>query len=313
MTDFLNPDLAYDHFERDQWQQLRSEEPLTLTQRDMEKLNGFSDPVSLEEVEQVYLPLSRLLSFYVTDVQQLHQATARFLSHSYPKVPYVIGVAGSVAVGKSTTSRVLQALLSRWPNHPVVEIVTTDGFLYSTKELQARNLMQRKGFPESYDVGKLLNVLHRIKSGEKNISVPIYSHHHYDVLPNKQQILQAPDIVILEGLNILQINKPNQASLFVSDYLDFSLYVDADSNLIKKWFLERVMTFWRGPFQAPDAYFHFLTKMTQEEVMKFAERVWCEINEENLTQNILPFKYRANLILTKGEKHAVEQVSLRKL
>src|SRR3989339_292996 len=296
---------AYNQFSREEWRHFRHDEPLTLTAEDLAKLRGQMEDVSLAEVEQIYLPLSRLLSFYVTAAQQLHQVTGRFLNHAEPKVPFIIGVAGSVAVGKSTSSRLLQALLSRWPDHPLVEIITTDGFLFSNTELEKQKLMHRKGFPESYDVGSLISTLQKIKSGEKNLKTPIYSHHSYDVIKGAFDVIQQPDIIILEGLNILQ-NHP--AAISVSDFLDFSIYVDAPTELIKKWYVERVMKFWQGPFQDEKSYFHHLTRLNSEEIRKFAEKIWQEINEENLVQNILPYKYRAKLILQKGEAHTVETV-----
>jgi len=315
MSSLKFPRVVYDQFSRIQWEQFRSDEPLTLTESDVQKLKCKSDEVSLQEVEQIYLPLSRLLSQDVRASQDLHQATAQFLNQSTPKVPYIIGVAGSVAVGKSTTSRVLKALLSRWPSHPRVEIITTDGFLFPKAVLEKENLMSRKGFPESYDVASLVSVLQQIKSGEKKVSVPVYSHHHYDIMLGEKQVIENLDIIILEGLNILQMPMVNnvETATYVSDFLDFSLYVDAETNLIKKWFLDRVLQFWKGPFQQKDSYFNYLTKMNQEEVVKFSEKVWREINEENLYQNILPYKYRAKLILHKGNDHLVDQVFLRKL
>lgn len=307
---------AYLQFTRQQWCDFRQDTPLTLTEQDLEKLHGQTEVVLLNEVEAIYLPLSRLLSFYVTARQGLHHATSKFLGRPEPKVPYIIGIAGSVAVGKSTTSRVLKALLSRWPNHPSVEIITTDGFLYPTKKLEAESLMQRKGFPESYNTPLLLQVLNDIKSGKRNVKIPLYSHHLYDIIPNKFGIIDQPDIVILEGLNILQtgMKKPHeQPQLFVSDFFDFSLFVDAGTEIIKQWYIDRVLSFRNNSFKDSTAYFHHLTKMNKEEVIKFAERNWREINEVNLVENILPFKNRAQLILHKGKEHAVEAVYLRKL
>lgn len=301
--------IAYNQFSREQWGHFRHDEPLTLTADDIVKLRGQMEDVSLAEVEQIYLPLSRLLSFYVTAAQQLHQVTGRFLNRAEPKVPFIIGIAGSVAVGKSTSSRLLQALLSRWPNHPRVQIMTTDGFLLPNLELEKQKLMHRKGFPESYDVASLISTLQKIKAGEKNIKAPIYSHHAYDVIKGAYEVIQQPDIIILEGLNILQTHA---VAISVSDFLDFSIYVDAPTALLKEWYVERVMKFWQGPFQDEKSYFHYLTGLNSEEIIKFAEKIWREINEENLNQNILPYKYRATLIMQKGEAHTVEKVWLRK-
>lgn len=306
----------YLEFTRTEWSRFRKDAPLTLTISDLDSLKGHTEAVSLSEVEEIYLPLSRLLSFHVIARQHLYQVTQEFLGNPEPKVPYIIGVAGSVAVGKSTTSRVLKALLSRWPHHPNVEIITTDGFLYSNKELEYRELMHRKGFPESYDMKHLLRVLNDIKAGKSHIRIPVYSHHLYDILENKYEIINHPDIIILEGLNILQTGiERNDSShkTFVSDFLDFSLFVDADIATIKSWYITRVLSFWNSEFRDPRAYFHYLTAMEKEEVTTFAEKVWEETNKINLIQNILPFKHRAQIILIKKEDHSVQRVCLRKL
>lgn len=313
---FVQEPTAYLHFNRQEWCRYRNETASPLVEADLQRLQGQSEVVSLREVEEIYLPLSRLLSLYVTATQSLHAATEKFLRKPEPKVPYVIGVAGSVAVGKSTTSRILQLLLSHWPHHPHVVVVTTDGFLYSTAELERRGIMHRKGFPESYDLQKLISFLLAIKSGQAEVMAPIYSHHHYDIIPDEYITVNQPDIVIIEGLNILQtgLTKPGvQPQWFVSDFLDFSIFVDADRDIIKQWFIERVLTFTKTEFKKPDAYFHFLVKMKPEEIIKFAERVWREINEVNLVENILPFQPRARLILTKDQNHSVQNVYLRKL
>jgi type I pantothenate kinase len=308
---------VYRHFSRAQWCSLRQGAPLTLTETEVEELRGRNEVVSLQEVTEIYLPLSRLLSLYVIARQGLYCATGEFLGSEVPKVPYIIGVAGSVAVGKSTTSRVLKALLSRWPSHPKVEIITTDGFLYPNAELEERGIMHRKGFPESYNVQKLIDALSRIKAGESAVSVPVYSHHEYDIVTDESLVVDQPDIIIVEGLNILQTNLEQAAverlPVFVSDFFDFSLFVDAKPEVIRQWYIERVLTLWEGPFQAPDSYFHHLSQLRHEEVVKFGERIWREINEINLHENILPYKGRAQLILRKGADHMVQEVSLRKL
>ena len=307
----------YLEFTREEWCNFRQDTPLTLTEKDLEKLHGQTEVASLKEIEEIYLPLSRLLNFYVTARQALYRATGQFLGKPEPKVPYVIGVAGSVAVGKSTTSRILQALLSRWTDHPDVEVITSDGFLYPNAKLKSNGLMKRKGFPESYDTAHLLWVLHAIKSGKRHIAVPIYSHHYYDIVPNQQEFIDQPDIVILEGLNILQtdikknIQQPN--NVFVSDFFDFSLFVDAEMKIIKKWYIDRVLNFWKSVFLDPDSYFHYLTLLSESEVVKFAVHIWREINEVNLKENILPYKNRAQLILEKGIDHSVQRVYLRKI
>ncbi len=307
---------AYLTFLREDWLCFRKDYPLTLTEADLAELQGHTETISLTEIEAIYLPLSRLLSFYVTAMQGLHSASGRFLGTPEPKVPYIIGVAGSVAVGKSTTSRALKALLSRWPNHPSVTVVTTDGFLYPNAVLEEQGLMQRKGFPESYDLNALLNFLQAVKSGEHNAKAPIYSHQTYDIVPNEFIEVGKPDIVILEGLNILQtgVQKPNQKTeLFVSDFLDFSIFVDAETSIIQQWYIDRVVKFSQTTFRDPNSYFYYLSKMKPEEIHQFAERIWKEINEINLFQNILPYRERAQLILKKGANHLVEQVKLRKL
>ena len=307
MKNKLSP---YCEFDRQQWSHYRNDEPLTLTEDDLDNLRGVNEMVSLKEVEDFYLPLSRLLNLYVTQKQSLHHVTSDFLDSEAPRVPYIIGVAGSVAVGKSTTSRILQALLSRWPNHPNVALVTTDGFLFPNSELEKQGLMSRKGFPESYDVKSLIRFLSDLKAGEKNTEVPLYSHSIYDIIPDEMMQVSQPDIVIIEGLNILQASGAN---IFVSDFLDFSIYVDADTNSIKQWYLDRVLYFCQGPFREPDNYFHHLSKLNLEEQMKFAEKVWHEINEQNLIENIMPFRERAGLILHKAENHDIDKVMLRKL
>ncbi|OGT50699.1 MAG: type I pantothenate kinase [Gammaproteobacteria bacterium RIFCSPHIGHO2_12_FULL_42_13] len=305
-------DKTHLEFTRQEWLNFRHDAPMTLTEADLARLQGQIQTISLTEVSEIYLPLSRLLSFYVTSTQALHQEVEHFLSKSEPRVPYLIGVSGSVAVGKSVTSRILQALLSRWPGHPYVQVVTTDCFLYPNAILEARGLMGRKGFPESYDVATLLNFLMAVKSGKTAVDAPLYSHQTYDILPNEHLVVKKPDILILEGVNILQTGATN-ASPFVSDFLDFSVFVDADSHDIRQWYIDRVVKFSQTSFQDKKAYFHFLSTFSKSRVRAFAEKMWCEINAVNLTENILPTKNRAQLILRKDKKHAIEMVYLRKL
>lgn len=313
----LNPESsAYLTFSRKDWLYFRKDFPLTLTENDLDQLHGQMQTVLLSEIADIYLPLSRLLSFYVTASQSLCQATEDFLGTSEPKVPFIIGVAGSVAVGKSTVSRILKALLSRWASHTRVALVTTDGFLYPNAVLEKQGLMQRKGFPESYDLRRLLQFLHDIKSGKEHVTAPTYSHYFYDVMPKELIEINKPDIVILEGLNILQMStqKPGQQlALFVSDFFDFSIFVDAEVPVIQQWYIDRVIKFSQTIFKQPDSYFYFLSKMKPEAVRQFAERTWKEINEVNLFQNILPCRERARLILKKGGDHSIQQVKLRKL
>jgi type I pantothenate kinase len=302
----------YLHFSREEWGRFRDNLPLTLQETDLQRLGSTHEKMSLDEVEKIYLPLSRLLSLYVRATQLLHEASCDFLGKPAPKVPYLIGVAGSVAVGKSTTSRVLQALLSRWPHHPKGSLVATDGFLYSLAELERRGLLSKKGFPESYDIQRLIQFLGAVKSGEPHIYAPVYSHHLYDILPNERLELEAPDIVIVEGLNILQTGAA-ESKTFVSDFFDFTIFVDADTCSIKQWFIDRVLQFKNTAFQDPSAYFHFIAKMTTEETIKFCQDIWRDINERNLRENILPYKNRARLILYKELDHTVQKVLLRKL
>lgn len=307
---------AYLKFNREQWQCFREDTPLTLTEADLSNLKGQLEPLSMIEVEEVYLPLSRLLNLYVIATQQLHQVASHFLGSPEPRVPYLIGVAGSVAVGKSTTSRVLQALLSRWPDHPKVVLMTTDGFLYPNSKLEQLGLMQRKGFPESYDLKALMALLAAIKSGKGRLRAPVYSHQRYDIIPDEYTEINRPDIVIVEGLNILQndvLKSGKQHDLFVSDFFDFTVYVDAEIEVIKHWYVERVLKFCQTAFKNPSDHFHFLTSLSIPEQIKFAERVWQEINGVNLLANILPYRQRARLILKKAADHSVQHVYLRKL
>lgn len=306
----------YLRFDRRSWQVFKRDMPLKLTVDDISKLHGKYESVSVQEVLEVYLPLSRLLNLYVTAAQELFQVTAQFLGHPEPRVPYIIGIAGSVAVGKSTTSRVLQALLSCWETHPHVEIVTTDGFLYPNAILEEKNIAHRKGFPESYDLRKLINFLSDLKAGKKNLAVPIYSHQIYDITPDVQ-IINQPDIIILEGLNLLQQSAkpslPQKGQVFVTDYIDFSIYVHAQTSMIKQWYLDRFMKFRELAKEKPALYLHQFTLMSDETALSYAENIWTLINELNLIENILPYKERAKLILEKDENHCVQDVYLRKI
>ena len=313
------PDLVspYRSFSRDEWAHLRADAPLTLSVDDLTRLQSINDPISLDEIVAIYLPLSRLLSLYVAATQGLFKATQRFLmAEAEVKVPYVIGVAGSVAVGKSTTARVLQALLSRWPNTPKVELVTTDGFLLPNAELERRGLMQRKGFPESYDSAAILRFLSDVKAGKRAVSAPVYSHLVYDVVPGEQVTVERPDILILEGLNVLQASRlPKDGTIipFVSDFFDFSVYLDADENDLHRWYVNRFMTLRQTAFRDPRSFFRKYAEIGEEEALSIAEKLWTGINLPNLRENIVPTRQRASLILTKGASHRIQQVALRRL
>lgn len=303
-------------FTRAEWARLRDATPLPLTEPQLRGIVGPSEPMSLGEVADVYLPLSRLLNLYVAATQKLHEASATFLGSTTPRVPYVIGVAGSVAVGKSATSRILQALLARWPSHPQVDLITTDGFLLPRAELEARGLMERKGFPESYDVRRLVRFLADVKSGAPEVAAPVYSHLAYDIVPGESQVVRQPDIVIVEGLNVLQTGTGRAGKplpMFVSDFFDFSIYVDANETDIEQWYVERFLALRETVFRNPSSYFHRYATLTPEEATATARTIWRSINLVNLRQNVLPTRERAHLILEKGRDHAVRRVRLRKL
>jgi type I pantothenate kinase len=303
-------------FARAEWARLRASTPLPLSEPQLRVLAGVNEQVSLDEVSDIYLPLSRLLNLYVGATQQLHQVTYTFLGSVSPRVPYVIGVAGSVAVGKSVTSRVLQALLSHWPSHPQVALITTDGFLLPQGELESRGLLHRKGFPESYDVRRLLQFMADVKSGVSEVAAPVYSHLAYDVVPGEFQVVTQPDIVIVEGLNVLQTGggrRGRHSSMFVSDFFDFTIYVDASEADIEHWYVERFLALRETVFRNPSSYFHRYSSLTPEEARSTARHLWRTINLVNLRENILPTRDRAHLILEKGRDHAVRQVRLRKI
>ncbi len=303
----------YLEFTAEDWGKLRALTPLSLDENDMERLSGINVELSLDEVAQIYLPLSRLLNLYVGASQELYRASDTFLGQLPAKVPYVIGIAGSVAVGKSTTARVLQALLGRWPNHPKVDLITTDGFLHPNAVLNERGIMERKGFPESYDRRRLLQFMSDIKSGAPEVEAPVYSHLTYDIIDTTVTVAR-PDIVIVEGLNVLQTGVADgENPLFVSDFFDFSIYVDAAVEDIRRWYVERFFTLRETAFKDPSSFFRRFAVLSDEEATETALAIWSNINERNLIENILPSRERADLILRKGSDHRIQRVDLRRL
>jgi len=306
----------YRHFSRKEWARLRADTPMTLVERDLEALSGVIEELSLEEVEQIYLPMSRLLNLYVAASQELHAVSSKFLGYKDGRVPFIIGCAGSVAVGKSTTARVLRALLARWPDHPRVDLVTTDGFLWPNRELEARGIMHRKGFPESFDTARLLNFLGDVKSGKSSVEAPVYSHFHYDIIPGQAAVVDRPDILIVEGLNVLQparMPRDGEAVPFVSDFFDFSIYLHAEEEDLASWYVDRFMQLRNTAFRDPRSYFRKYGDLSEADARRTALDIWSRINLENLRQNILPTRPRASLVLTKGKSHFIEEVALRKL
>ena len=312
LQDGITPFLT---FPRDAWSPLRASTPLTLSEEDLRQIQGLNERLDLDEVQDIYLPISRLLNLSVGAEQELHRARATFLGSTAEKVPFMIGIAGSVAVGKSTTARLLQALLSRWPGHPRVDLVTTDGFLYPNRVLEERGAMGRKGFPESYDVRSLVRFVSDVKSGRAEVRAPVYSHLTYDIVPGAWQVVRGPDIVILEGLNILQAGSPegSRQRVFVSDFLDFSIFVDAHPDAVRKWYVERFLKLRDTAFRDPQSYFHRYAALSDRQAAETASRIWREINLVNLRENIAPTRERAQLILCKGEHHRVQELRLRRL
>lgn len=306
----------YLEFTRGEWARLRENHPMNLDADEVARVRGLGDRIDVQEVEEVYLPLSRLLTFYVRAVRGLHEVTGDFLGENGVKMPFVIGVAGSVAVGKSTTARILQELLLHWPDTPRVSLITTDGFLYPNAVLQERGLLERKGFPESYDRRALMRFVASVKSGMDVVTAPVYSHLTYDIVPDEVVEVRRPDVLIVEGLNVLQppaIRPDGSRTGAISDYFDFSVYVDAEVELIRTWYVERFLRLRQTAFADPQSYFHRYATLTDAEARDTAAGIWGRINEPNLVENVEPTRDRATLVLTKGEDHKVSRISLRKL
>ncbi|WP_088103523.1 type I pantothenate kinase [Halalkalibacter urbisdiaboli] len=304
---------AYTHFSRSEWAAL-SASTVTLSDYERKHLPSLNETISEDEVSDIYLPLSQLLYMHMTNSMNLHNDLNSFLRKETKKVPFVIGIAGSVSVGKSTTARLIQALATRWPNRPKVDLITTDGFLYPNATLESKGLMKRKGFPESYDITKLIQFLSDVKSGSPYVEAPVYSHLTYDVLQDQVQVVSEPDVVIVEGINVLQVNKKKREipHLFVSDFFDFSIYVDAEESDIIQWYIERFKLLRNTAFQRPESYFHQYRHLTDREATAIATEIWTNINGINLEKNIRPTRHRADLILTKAAGHRVTQISLKK-
>ncbi|MDN5933160.1 MAG: type I pantothenate kinase [Pseudonocardia sp.] len=302
-------------FDRAAWAKLGEATPLPLTAEELEKVRSLGDEVDLDEVREVYLPLSRLLTLHVQEGGRLYRAYRTFLGAQNARTPFVIGVAGSVSVGKSTTARLLKLLLARWPQHPRVELVTTDGFLHPNAELARRDLMERKGFPESYDRRALLRFVTEVKAGRAEVTAPAYSHLVYDIVPGERLTVRRPDILLLEGLNVLQpaSSLPGRAALAVSDFIDFSVYVDAATDDIRRWYVDRFLRLRETAFRNPDSYFRRYAELTVDQAVTRAQTIWAEINGPNLERNILPTRGRASLVLRKGADHSVTGVRLRKV
>ncbi|MGF1911603.1 type I pantothenate kinase [Vibrio kasasachensis] len=304
----------YLSFNRQRWAELRNSVPMTLSKEDLRELQGVNENLTMEESVEIYLPLARLLNLYIEARQSRNSVLHNFLGATNSSPPFIIGIAGSVAVGKSTTARLLKALLSRWENHPKVELVTTDGFLYPKHVLDERGIMHRKGFPESYDIKRLVEFVSDIKAGKPNLQVPLYSHITYNIT-DEVKTIDRPDVLIIEGLNVLQsgMDYPHEPHrVFVSDFLDFTLYVDADTDVIESWYVERFLKFRQGAFTKPGSYFSHYTQLTEQQAIAKARDIWRSINGINLEDNILPTRGRAQLVLKKGANHLVEEILLRK-
>jgi len=306
----------YISISRDEWKKLNGVLDFPLSNEDISKLNALNEPLNLEEIQEVYFPLSHLLNIHIDFANRLYEAENGYLNSGRKRSPFIIGIAGSVAAGKSTTARVLQKVLSLWPNKPNIALVTTDGFLYPNKILEQRGIMNRKGFPESYDTKRLINFLADVKAGKENLRVPLYSHLEYDIIPNQAQEIYNPDVVLVEGINVLQVNlseKHTGPQVFVSDFFDYSIYVHANEKNLLEWYISRFKQLQKTAFQNPDSYFHRYAALSENEAIDLAGNIWDLINKPNLIKNILPTRFRANLILEKGSHHFVRGVKLRKV
>jgi len=315
-TDDLLATQRFSEFTRAEWAALRAATPLPLSEPQLNRLAGVNEPMSVDEVVAVYLPLARLLNLRIEASQALRRATATFLGTELPRAPFVIGLAGSVAVGKSTTARVLQALLAHWPSHPQVDLVTTDGFLLPLRTLEAKGLAARKGFPESYDLKRLVQFMADVKAGSDEVLAPVYSHLRYDVVPGRHQAVRKPDIVLVEGLNVLHVGAARgerPRSPFVSDFFDFSIYIDAEETDIEGWYVDRFLALRDTVFTDPSSYFHRYASLSTEAAIETAREIWRTVNAVNLRENVLPSRPRAHVILEKGRDHAVRRVRLRTL
>lgn len=306
----------YISFTREEWKKLRDSTPLQLDEADLRKVRGINENISMEEVAEIFLPISRLLHLYYNGSRALHDARRQFLNRGHTSIPFIIGIAGSVAVGKSTTGRLLQTLISAWPGSPRVDLIPTDGFIFPNRVLEERNLMDRKGFPESYNLKALISFLYKLKSGERELRIPVYSHLQYDIVPGEFTEVKSPDIVILEGLNVLQTRSEKSADepeLLVSDFFDFSIYLDADAEHIKKWYIDRFKVLMKTAFNKEESYFHDYSYLSENEAVRTSGMIWDRINLVNLKENIAPTKFHAHLILEKEIDHRIGKVHMRKI